>query len=88
MLDTIEAFIAETYVQLATTKSMCCSTDGMCTGQMLKYKCIALYCAFPYIADCIDVSGMVLSGPFNRPTANRAQVKGDLNTKCCIRAGF
>ena len=60
----------------------------MCTGQMLKYKCVALYCALAYIAACVDISGMVLFGPFNRPTANRAQVKGDLNTKGCIRAGF
>ena len=28
MLDTIEAFIAETYVQLVTTKTMCYATAG------------------------------------------------------------
>ena len=28
---------------------------------------IAMYCAVPYIAACVDVSGMVLSGPFSVP---------------------
>ena len=69
-LDTIEAFIAETYVQLVATESMCYSTscsallESVLANVLLRSDCSALYCTVPYIAACVDVSGTVLSGPF------------------------
>ena len=65
-LDTIEAFIAETYVQLVATESMCYSTScSTLTGVYCNIDTVALYCAVPYIASCVDVSRTVLSGPFS-----------------------
>ena len=69
----IEAFIAETYVQLATTEAMCYSTSrSYCsarepTGRFLMATVpdadplltLALYCAVPYIAACVGISRMV-----------------------------
>ena len=57
-LDAIEAFIAETYVQLVATESMCYST-GDCSLAVCLPDCLALYCAVPYIAACVDVSRTV-----------------------------
>ena len=31
-----------------------------------------LYCAVPYIAACVDISGTVLSGPFSPPFAGKS----------------
>ena len=76
-LDTIEAFIAETYVQLVATKSMCYSTSCSALAEaywnsallesVLASADLALYCAVPYIAACVDISGTVLLGPFSPP---------------------
>ena len=64
-LDTIEAFIAETYVQLVATESMCYSTSCerttvLCCGHSatdsVNELTIALYCAVPYIATRVGVS--------------------------------
>ena len=59
-LDAIESLIAETYVQLVATKSMCYST-GNCSLALCLPDChyFALYCAVPYIAACVDVSRTV-----------------------------
>ena len=72
MLDTIEAFIAETYVQLVATKSMCYSTSWFALlGSVLGFDStdLALYCAVLYIAACVDVRGTVLFGPFINTTS-------------------
>ena len=55
-LDTIEAFIAETCVQLVATESMCYSTGWSALLERLLANAPALYCAMPYIAACVDVS--------------------------------
>ena len=69
MLDAIEAFIAETYVQLVATESMCYSTSWSALLERLLAKkfptALTLYCAVPYIAACVDISRTVSSGPFN-----------------------
>ena len=33
---------------------------------------LALYCAVPYVAACVDVSGMVLLGLFSPPFARKS----------------
>ena len=33
---------------------------------------LALYCVVPYIAACVDISGMVLLGPFSPPFASKS----------------
>ena len=59
-LDAIEAFIAETYVQLVATESMCYSTgDCSLAVRLLDCDYLALNCAVPYIAVCVDVSRTV-----------------------------
>ena len=63
-LDAVEAFIAETYVQLVTTKSMCYSTSRSALLERLLANAHTLYCAVPYVVACVDVSRTVLSGPF------------------------
>ena len=68
-LDTIEAFIVETYVQLVTTESMCYSTSRSALLESVLATALlangpTLYCAVPYVVACVDVSGTVLSGPF------------------------
>ena len=55
-LDTIEAVIAEKYVQLAATESMCYSTGCSALTGIYCIIDLALYCAVPYIASCVDVS--------------------------------
>ena len=64
MLDTIEAFIAETYVQLAATESMCDSTSCSALTGIYCNIDLTLCCAVPYITSCVDVSRTVLLGPF------------------------
>ena len=61
-LDAIEAFIAETYVQLVTTKSMCYFTSHSALLERLLANAPTLYCAVPYVVACVDVSRMVLFG--------------------------
>ena len=63
-LDAVEAFIAETYVQLVTTESMCYSTSRSALLERLLANAPTLYCAVPYVVACVDVSRTVLSGPF------------------------
>ena len=72
-LDTTEAFIAQTYVQLVATESMCYSTGCSALTEAYWWTAVlvctsrtdfALYCAVPYIVACVDVSRIVLSGPF------------------------
>ena len=66
-LDTIEAFFAETYIQLVTTEAMCCSTSWSALTTTTRATCVtdfALFCAAPYIVACVDVSRTVFSGPF------------------------
>ena len=51
-LDTIEAFIAETHVQLVTTEALCYSTSwshyaGECTGKCSYAYAPNLYCVVP-----------------------------------------
>ena len=58
-LDTIEAFIAETYVQLVTTEAMCYSTSCSALADVYCNIDLALYCAVPYITSCVDLSRMV-----------------------------
>ena len=67
-LDTIEAFIAETYVQLVATKSMCYSTSCSTLLESVLANSPTLYCVVPYVVACVDISGMVLSGPFTSDT--------------------
>ena len=55
-LDTIEAFIAETYVQFVATESMCYYTGWSALLGRLLANAPALYCAMPYIAACVDIS--------------------------------
>ena len=61
-LDAIEAFIAETYVQLVATESMCYSTGCSALLESVLVNVPTLYCAVPYVLACVDVSGTVLSG--------------------------
>ena len=80
-LDAIEAFIAETYVQLVATESMCYSFSSpgtlrlptrMAADGQLRVCKMCPHCtvqSVPYIAACVDISGMVLSGPFRYFTA-------------------
>ena len=63
-LDAIEAFIAETYVQLVATESMCYSTSRSALLERLLANAPTLYCVLLYVVACVDVSRMVLSGPF------------------------
>ena len=56
MLDTIEAFIAETYVQLVTTEAMCYSTSCPTLSESFLANAHTLYCVVPYKAACVDVS--------------------------------
>ena len=63
-LDAIEAFIAETYVQLVATESMCYSTSRSALLERLLANVPTLYCVLLYVVACVDVSRMVLSGPF------------------------
>ena len=64
-LDAIEAFIAETYVQLVTTESMCYSTSWSALLERQLANAPSLYCAVSYVVACVDVSRTVLFGPFN-----------------------
>ena len=64
-LDAVEVFIAETYVQLVTTASMCYSTSRSALLERLLANVPTLYCAVPYVVACVDVSRTVLSGPFS-----------------------
>ena len=63
-LDAIEAFIAETYVQLFTTESMCYSTSCSALLERLLANVPTLYFAVPYVVACVDISRTVLSGLF------------------------
>ena len=63
-LDAIEAFIAETYVELVTNESMCYSTSCSALLERLLANAPTLYCVVPYVVACVDISIMVLSGPF------------------------
>ena len=67
MLDTIEGFIAKTYVQLVATESKCYSTSCSALAGVYCNIDLALYCAVPYITSCVDVSRTVLLGPFTCP---------------------
>ena len=67
-LDTIEAFIAETYVQLVATESMCYSTSCSALTDGLTPNRVALYCVVLYIVSCVDVSGTLLSGTHRTTT--------------------
>ena len=58
-LDTLEAFIAETYVQLVTTKTMCNSTRRSTLLESVLANAPTLYCAVSYITACVDISRMV-----------------------------
>ena len=70
-LHVVEAFIAETYVQLVATESMCCSTSWSTllerllanapttTATVALTVALALYCVVPYIAACVDISRTV-----------------------------
>ena len=69
--DAIEAFIAETYVQLVGTESMCYSTSWSTLLERLLANAPTLYCAVPYVVPCVDVSRTVLSGPFILPVVKR-----------------
>ena len=71
-LDAIEAFIAETYVQLVATKSMCYSTSQSALLERLLANAPTLYCVVPYVVTCVDISRMVLSGPFSPPFAGKS----------------
>ena len=71
-LDRIEAFIAETYVQLVTTESMCYSTSQFTLLVRLLANVPTLYCVVPYVVACVDISGMVLSGLFSPPFARKS----------------
>ena len=64
-LDAVEAFIAETYLQLVATASMCYSTSRSTLLERLLANATTLYCAVLYVVACVDVSRTVLSGPFN-----------------------
>ena len=64
-MDAIEAFIAETYVQLVATESMCYSTSWSALLERQPANVPTLYCAVPYVVACVDVSRMVLLGPFS-----------------------
>ena len=64
-LDAIEVFIAETYVQLVATESMCYSTSRSALLERLLANAPTLYCAVSYVVACVDVSRTVLSGPFS-----------------------
>ena len=90
MLDTIEAFIAETYVQLVATESMCYSTSCSALAEAY-WNCLywlagrltelyALYCAVPYIAACVDVSGTVFR---DRSFLTRAAIS-QIDYLCCV----
>ena len=63
-LDVVEAFIAETYVQLVATEPICYSTSRSALLERLLANAPTLYCVVPYVVACVDVSGTVLSGPF------------------------
>ena len=71
-LDTIEAFIAETYVQRVATESMCYSTSRSTLLERLLANAPTLYCAVPYVVACVDIIGMVLLGPFSPPFAGQS----------------
>ena len=63
-LNAIEAFIAETYVQLVTTESMCYSISCSALLKSVLANAPKLYCVVSYVVACVEVSGTVLSGPF------------------------
>ena len=64
-LDAVEAFIAETYVQLVATESMCYSTSWSALLERQPANAPTLYCVVPYVVASVDISRTVLSGPFN-----------------------
>ena len=63
-LDAVEAFIAETYVQVVAAKSMCYSTSQSALLERLLANVPTMYCAVPYVVTCVDISRTVLLGPF------------------------
>ena len=74
----IEAFIAETYVQLVTTEAMCYSTswsallESVLVNAHIEYA-PTLYCVVPYIVTCVDISRKVFwdrSHEQNHPPKN------------------
>ena len=70
-LDTIESFIAETYVQLVATESKCYSTSCSTLAGVYCNIDLALYCAVLYITSCVDISRTVLLGPFTPPFSSK-----------------
>ena len=81
MLDTIEAFISETSVQLATTEPMCYSTGCSALTGVCIWSHPALHCAVPYIASCVDVSRMVLLGRSRRTFKKRSKMISPVASK-------
>ena len=71
-LDAVEAFIAETYVQLVTTESMCYTTSQSTLLERLLANAPTLYCAVPYVVACVDISRTVLLGLFSRLFARKS----------------
>ena len=82
-----EAFIAETYVHLVATEAMCYSTGrSALTGWRFTID-LALYCAVPYIAACVDVSRTV----FRDCSIGRIPVRWGIwccHTECTIYQKF
>ena len=69
----LKHLLLKTYVQLVATEAMCYSSwsilaDGCAlvnpSPRVTELQLPALYCAVPFIAACVDVSGTELLGPF------------------------